>query len=280
MEAHQEKFNINSFISSLKNYVKKKDKTFEGKIDSDYLQSYKSSLIKNSELTLKYCFSILQNIIIKENEIYEDKDFLTGDIKFKLLDLIDQTLSDELSFFDFCKKLFLISKEIKCIFKISILITKIFKIEFLYNYDYFCFFIFKNNFKNGLDLLNGMDSICNLPPFQNDYNYKNFIEDIRNKYNNYENEEECYIKVFKSMSNDENLINKYIEQIREKKGKYEDNKNFIIELENKKLSKNENFKTTENKIELKNDNKFIEDENEREMKNESKRNKKKKRKKK
>ena len=229
----KEQFDINTFISILKNYVKRKDKTFQGYINNEYLLNYKSTLIKNTELTLKYCFSLLQNIIITENKLYEDNNLLITSTKYKILSLIQQALTDSLSFFDFCKNLMSISKEIKCIFKISNLISKFFKIEFLYNYDYLCFFLFEKNFQNGLDLLNGIDTICGLPPFPKDYNFEKFLDNIKNNYNDYENEEECYIKVFKNI--DEKLIDEYIQKIKERKGKYEENQEFIIQIEKKDI---------------------------------------------
>ena len=227
----KEQFDINAFISILKNYVKRKDKTFQGNIDNDYIQNYKSTLINNTELTLKYCFSLLQNIIIKEKELYDDNNLLINSTKYKILSLIQRALTESLTFFDFCKNLMSISQEIKCIFKISNLISKIFKIDFIYNYDYLCFFLFDKNFQNGLDLLNGMDKICGLPPFPKEYNFEKFLENIKNNYNDYENEEECYIKVFKN--NDEKLIDEYIQKIKERKGKYEENKDIIIQIEKK-----------------------------------------------
>lgn len=269
----KEQFEINTFISILKNYVKRKDKTFQGNIDNDYLQNYKSTLINKTELTLKYCFSLLQNIIIKEKDLYEDNNLLITSTKYKILSLIQRALTESLTFFDFCKNLMSISKEIKCIFKISNLISKIFKIEFLYNYDYLCFFLFEKNFQNGLDLLNGMDKICGLPPFPEEYNFENFLENIKNNYNDYENEEECYIKVFKN--NDAKLIDEYIHKIKERKGKYEENKDIIIQIE-KKESPDED-KKVENKKE---ENKQNNDDKNIGNNHESNKNKKKKRKKK
>ena len=84
----KEQFDINTFISILKNYVKRKDKTFQGYINNEYLLNYKSTLIKNTELTLKYCFSLLQNIIITENKLYEDNNLLITSTKYKILSLI------------------------------------------------------------------------------------------------------------------------------------------------------------------------------------------------
>ena len=148
-----------------------------------------------------------------------------------------------------------ISKEIKCIFKISNLISKFFKIEFLYNYDYLCFFLFEKNFQNGLDLLNGIDTICGLPPFPKYYNFEKFLDNIGDNYNDYENEEECYIKVFKNI--DEKLIDEYIQKIKERKGKYEENQEFIIQIEKKDIPEDKkdenkeknNFKYIINNIE-------------------------------
>ena len=217
---------IKNFLSILKNYVKTKDKTFKGKINSDYLQNYKSTLIKNTELTLKFRFSLLQNIIITENEIYQDSKLLTTDIIIKIFSFIEKTLTEQLSFFEFCRNLFLISSEIKYIFKISLLISKIYKIEYLYYYDYFCFLLFKNNFQNGLDLLYGIDSICDLPKFLKKYDFSNFLDNIKNNYKNYENEEECYIKVFKS--NDELKIKEYVEQIGQEKENMKKIENLLL----------------------------------------------------
>ena len=229
---------LNPFITFLKEFIKEKDLTFNGIIDNAYLESYKSSLICKSDLVLRYCFTLLENIIINETHIYTEKYLLNKKTIEKIIEIIEFSIKNQVSFILFRELLFSISKTIECIYKVSELITQIFKFENVNSYDYFCMLLFNKNFDKGLEILRGFDAVCDLPSYEENYTFENFIEDIKNGYKYAPKvNESCYVSVFKSENR--NLIPKLINNIKIRKEKYE--LNYLILL---KFAEKENYNNT------------------------------------
>ena len=229
---------LKPFIAFLKEFIKEKDLAFGGIIDSAYLESYKSSLICKSDLVLQYCFTLLENIIINETHIYTEKYLLDKKTVGKIIEIIEFAIKSQVSFNLFREALFSISKPIECIYKVSELITQIFKFENVNSYDYFCMLLFNKNFDKGLEILRGFDAVCELPSYEKNYTFENFIEDIKRGYNySAKSNESCYVSVFKSENR--NLIPKLINNITIRKEKYELNYQILL-----KFVEKENYNNT------------------------------------
>ena len=256
---------LKSCIFTLKEFVKKRDLTFNGVINSEYLESYKSTLISESDLLLKYCFTLLQNLILDEEKFYTENCLLNNKTVYILIDLIEFSIKKQTNFNFFLKALCSISKIFKCIYQISELITEIFNIENIKSYDYFCMLLFKKNFENGLEFLKALDIVCDLPSYEKNYTFENFIEDIKNGYKNIDlSNEISYVNAFKSKN--KKLIPIYINNIRKKKKNYQLNEDIVkqyVEKQNEKHTESEKKEkeSLKNDIDYSQEKKFIEKEN-------------------
>lgn len=197
--------------------------------------------------------SLKKNVIVND-KICPENILMTKALILKIFSLIEQFLDNKIEPKEFWRKLFGISKEMECVFKISLLLSKI--LQTYNHYDYFFSLIFEKNFAIGLFFLNSLDYICELPPFPFNYNYATFIEEIRantNTNNNINCEENHYIQIFKTK--DPVLIRKYVKNIKGREYKYIENKEILKKI----FETQENNNQSINKSNIKNEKEKLQD---------------------